>query len=137
LATATTYFYRAYATNSLGTTYGDEYTFTTEAVTGSGTLEDPYNISHIEGLNWISENPTSWNSHFIQTADIDASATSNWNNGEGFIPIGNETVIFTGHYNGQGNIIDGLTINSPTLNELGLFGLCCKFHNIQPGSHKY
>lgn len=39
-----------------------------------------------------------------------------------FTPIGNDVTPFTGIFNGNFNIIDGLTINSPLIDFIGLFG---------------
>ncbi|MGQ1947066.1 GLUG motif-containing protein, partial [Geofilum sp. OHC36d9] len=89
---------------------------------GSGTESDPYQIISLENLYWISQNQTSWNSYFEQTANIDASETSTWDDGAGFSPIGNSTTMFTGNYNGHGYSIDGLTINRSSTNYVGLFG---------------
>ena len=53
--------------------------------------------------------------------DIDASATSTWNGGSGFIPIrGSPSGTFQGVFDGQNHTITGLTINSSTSNA-GLF----------------
>lgn len=52
-------------------------------------------------------------------ANIDASATSLLNSGAGFSPSQNT---FTGNFNGLGHIIDGLFINRPTEDYIGLFG---------------
>jgi filamentous hemagglutinin family protein len=55
--------------------------------------------------------------------DIDASATTNWNSGAGFVPIGGQS--FTGQLNGQGSTINNLFI-APTannINSIGLFGV--------------
>jgi hypothetical protein len=122
LVPITDYYYRAYATNSLGTSYGNELTFSTTPQ-GSGTSGDPYQIATLTDLRWLSEHSGYWDSHFIQTTDIDASATSSWNGGEGFIPIGNEPTYFEGTYNGQEYTIDGLYINRPNYLQ-GLFGCC-------------
>lgn len=88
---------------------------------GSGTLLDPYRISSLDNLQWINENPSSWNAHFIQTKDIIASGTKNWNGGEGFIPIGKEAPYFEGSYDGQGHAITGLYIHRPDGNSVGFF----------------
>lgn len=61
-------------------------------------------------------------SHYVLGADIDASATSGWNSGEGFTPVGNGTTAFTGSFNGLGHSITGLTINRPLEDGVGLFG---------------
>ena len=52
--------------------------------------------------------------------DIDASATSGWNDGKGFIPIGVDSY-FSGVFNGLGHTIDGLTIKSNSNTDVGLF----------------
>ena len=54
-------------------------------------------------------------------ADIDASATSGWDSGAGFYPIG-WSPAFSGKFDGLGHTITGLTINRPTMNDVGLFG---------------
>ncbi|MCW3491516.1 MBG domain-containing protein [Dethiobacter alkaliphilus] len=89
---------------------------------GSGTPADPYQIETLDHLLWISANTALWNKHFIQTANIDAADTESWNDGAGWIPIGHSTTQFTGSYNGQGYVIDGLTINQPAADNIGLFG---------------
>ena len=90
---------------------------------GSGTEYSPYQVSTLDHLLWISTTSTSWDKHFIQTANIDASATSGWNEGAGFSPIGNwEYVNFTGSYNGDGHTIDGLFISRGSDSDIGLFG---------------
>ncbi|MBN2614809.1 MAG: hypothetical protein JXR71_03875, partial [Bacteroidales bacterium] len=87
---------------------------------GSGTSSDPYQIATLDNLYWVTQNSSSWGSDFIQTADIDATATKNWNGGAGFSPIGNYSISFTGTYNGNDHIISGLFINLPT-GEAGFF----------------
>ena len=89
---------------------------------GSGTVGDPYQITSLNNLYWISQNTSAWNKYYIQKNDIDASLTSNWNNGSGFSPIGNSSTYFTGQYKGKGHIISNLYINRPTANYIGLFG---------------
>ena len=54
--------------------------------------------------------------------DIDASATVNWNSGNGFQPIGELLARFEGRLFGQGKTIDGLIINRPSGVGIGLFG---------------
>ena len=62
-------------------------------VSGDGTMGNPYQIDNLDNLAWISTNSSVWGSYFIQTADINASATSTWNGGEGWSAIGNGTEI--------------------------------------------
>ena len=54
--------------------------------------------------------------------DIDATATSTWNSGAGFAPVGNSSTPFTGNFDGLNHAITNLTINRPTQNYVGLFG---------------
>lgn len=68
------------------------------APSGSGTSGDPYLIATLENLYWVTQNSTSWNKYFRQTADIDATTTSTWDGGKGFLPIGNNPTQFTGNY---------------------------------------
>ncbi len=89
---------------------------------GNGDPGTPYEIATINNLYWISQNSTEWSKHYIQTADIDASASSGWDGGSGWMPIGNATTQFTGSYNGQGFTINGLYINRSGSNFIGLFG---------------
>ncbi len=89
---------------------------------GDGEKNSPYHIETIENLLWLSNNPDKWDKHFIQTADIDASETKYWNEAKGWMPIGNDSIAFTGTYNGKNHIISGLYINRPDQNNVGLFG---------------
>ncbi len=126
LSEGTTYYVRAYVTNNAGTTYGDEETFTTTNLTpsGSGTSSDPYLIESLDNLYWVTQNSNSWDKYFKQIADIDATNSSSWDGGAGFIPIGNATVgeHFTGNYNGNNYTISNITINRPTESHIGMFG---------------
>jgi len=82
---------------------------------GNGTEEKPYQIETLEQLDAMRNEP---DAHFVQTADIDASETVDWNDGEGFLPIRN----FSGSFDGNGHEISGLTINRPDEDNIGLFG---------------
>ncbi len=53
--------------------------------------------------------------------DIDCSDTINWNNGQGFDPLGDDnTAVFTGRLDGQGHEIKDLYINRDTITMIGL-----------------
>jgi len=60
--------------------------------------------------------------YYALGASIDASATSGWNAGAGFLPIGDSTTNFTGAFNGLGHTISDLFINRPSTDYVGLFG---------------
>ncbi len=81
-----------------------------------------YQISSLENLYWIAADSDRWGDDYIQTSDIDASETSTWFSGQGWLPIGNSANKFTGNYDGDGYSISDLTSNRPSSNEIGLFG---------------
>ncbi|KLE03702.1 hypothetical protein AF78_10140, partial [Aliarcobacter butzleri L353] len=62
------------------------------------------------------------NANYVLGRDIDASATSSWNSGAGFNPLGNYTTKFTGIFNGLGHTISDLYINRGSIEGVGLFG---------------
>ncbi|MEX0686040.1 MAG: GLUG motif-containing protein [Balneolales bacterium] len=86
---------------------------------GEGTEENPYQVATLKHLQEVGNH---LDQHFIQTADIDASETKNWNDGKGFIPIGDEDTGFNGVYDGDGFIIENMTINRGQETNVGLFG---------------
>ncbi len=88
---------------------------------GAGTTSDPYKIATLCNLKWLSATDTVWDKHYIQTANINAASTRNWDSKKGFLPIGNEAIKFTGTYNGKGYVIDSLFINRSS-DYIGLFG---------------
>ena len=83
-------------------------------VGGDGSPENPYQISDISQLQNISSNLSA---HYIIVNDIDASSTINWNEGEGFDPMGP----FNGILDGQGHSIINLNINREWDRYIGLF----------------
>jgi len=115
---------------------------------GSGTQNDPYQISTLNDLYWIYKHSNKWGDYFEQTADIDATDTQNFDDGdggtaEGFPPIGDHDygnfADFTGIYNGHGYSIDNLTIKRSSVannDNIGLFGYAdnATFSNINLNS---
>ncbi|MBN2519643.1 MAG: hypothetical protein JXB17_03995, partial [Bacteroidales bacterium] len=83
--------------------------------TGDGSSNNPYQVTTLENLYWAVQRT---NTYFIQTADINAADTRNWNSGAGWYPY--ETYSF--HYNGNGYVIDSLFINRSTTDYVGLIG---------------
>ncbi|MCS3827534.1 hypothetical protein GGP85_003004 [Salinibacter ruber] len=59
---------------------------------------------------------------YVQTSDIDATETSNQNGGAGFDPIGDDVIPFSGRFEGNGFVIEGLSIDRPDKDQVGLFG---------------
>lgn len=93
-----------------------------EPTSGDGSEINPYQISSLAHLRWISETSDQWDKHFLQTAYINASGSSVLNGNAGFSPIGNQETPFTGQYVGADFIIDSLYINRPSQDLVGLFG---------------
>jgi len=120
---------------------------------GSGTIGDPYRIIKLPDLVWMKDNVASSTGKYYKLMnDIDATSTSGWNAGEGFIPIGNSAVQFNGNFDGNGKIITNLFINRPadlpasdyqglfgytetssTITSLGLVGVSITGRNLTGG----
>lgn len=100
----------------------------TEPSMGTGSLEDPYQIEVFDHLVWMSENFSALDKHYIQMADIDASPSTDLNDGAGFKPIGtydefNNEIAFSGTYDGNGFSISNLYISRPDTGDFqGFFG---------------
>lgn len=60
---------------------------------------------------------------YVLGSNIDATATTGWNSGAGFTPIGNETTKFTGVFDGLGHTVSGIFLNRTGSNGIGLFGV--------------
>jgi hypothetical protein len=86
---------------------------------GTGTPEDPYMIEDVADLQAMNNNLTAY---YALYDNIDASATSGWNGGQGFEPIGDADNRFSGGFDGGGYTITGLYINRPETDNVGLFG---------------
>ncbi len=86
---------------------------------GDGSPEDPYQISTCLELQDMD---TDLDANYILVDDIDCSATSGWNTGAGFEPVGNSGTPFVGTLDGQGFVISDLFINTDALIRIGLFG---------------
>jgi hypothetical protein len=101
---------------------------------GFGTELQPYLISTLEDLRKLSEdaNPIGgivgyigdWiNTEFALVGNINALATSTWNGGLGFSPIGTIANKFDNSiFDGRGYSVIGLKINRPTSSYIGMFG---------------
>jgi hypothetical protein len=101
---------------------------------GDGTKANPYQISTLEDLRYLSEKGEAhWDKYFIMANDIDASDTKSWNVGDhdgdsttadepmGWEPIGNSTNSFTGNFDGKNYKISNLYLHN-LQSECGLFG---------------
>ncbi len=74
-------------------------------------------ISSVKELSKIGLSPDyPWWWNYELKTDIDASDTINWDDGKGFKPLQ-----LAGQFNGNGHIIQGLYINRPEEDKVGLF----------------
>ena len=90
---------------------------------GKGTEGDPYQITVVGNLAWMSDTVASSSGKYYKMMnDIDASETAKWDNGKGFVPIGRDTARFEGVFDVNNKKITGLTINRPDTDSIGLFG---------------
>ena len=91
--------------------------------------ENSFTATDLQGMNG------NLNINYALGADIDASVTSTWNDGAGFLPVGHlfdpefgEFIVpFSGNFDGLGHTISSLWINRETVdglafNDVGLFG---------------
>ena len=74
-------------------------------------------VNNVFQLQWINQ---ALNGKYELGSNIDASATATW--GGGFTPIGNDTTLFRGNFDGLGYTISNLFINRLSTSNVGLFG---------------
>jgi hypothetical protein len=91
------------------------------ALGGNGVAGTPYQIADVYGLQGMASQSLLGKS-FVLANDIDASGTATWHSGAGFDPIGDDSNLFTGSFDGQNHTITGLTIDRATTDYVGLFG---------------
>ena len=126
---STDYFWRVRAMNFGGEGTWSEARFTTVLMeNGSGTEDNPYQITDAEVLDLIREDLSA---HYILTDDISlsfhtgSSSGSFWNDGDGWKPLGAENSSgeesFEGSLDGSGHRISGMSINRPGQDHVGLF----------------
>jgi len=85
---------------------------------GEGTLASPYGICDCSMLQNVSHNVSAY---YMLLKNIDCSATSTWNSGAGFLPIGSYAAPFTGSLDGNNYSINGLFIDMEDTDYVGLF----------------
>jgi hypothetical protein len=97
LSLGTIYYVRSYATNSVGTAYGNEISFTTNATLSAG---DPYQGGIIAYI-FVSGNTgyVTGETHGIIVASINQSSSARWFNGTNTTTTATGTAIGTGSSN--------------------------------------
>ena len=109
--------------NGSGPSYATPTDYSTDVVgTVSGTANAIMLVNDVNQLQAINASSGTRAGAYALGTNIDASATSGWNSGAGFVPLGSQTAPFTGTFDGLGQTVTGLTINRPSTNYVGLFG---------------
>ena len=85
---------------------------------GETSEDDTYIIRDVFELQAINDDIKG---NYILANDIDASVTRDWNQGEGFLPIGLDDP-FTGEFDGNGHVVKGLYISRGNVSNAALFG---------------
>ncbi|MBI6882398.1 YDG domain-containing protein [Pseudomonas putida] len=75
------------------------------------------NLTDLQNMN------TNLSGFYALGGNLDASATSTWNGGLGFDPIGNSGSKFTGVFDGLGHSLSNLYISRSSTDGVGLFGV--------------
>ncbi len=91
------------------------------------------NMKNLEHFKWLSVNSKYWSGKYELDNNINAAETKNWNNGQAWIPIGNEKTHFTGSFNGKGFTIDSLFFCTKSYKEDGFWGIIsssCEISNL-------
>lgn len=90
-------------------------------MTGDGSLFSPYLVENCQNLQDMT---MALGANYRLANNIDCSATSSWNSGAGFIPVGNSDNFFSGSLDGRNHTISDITINNSQgeYRETGLFG---------------
>lgn len=96
----------------------DEYESILGEMDGSGSESDPYIVTDVVELQAVEGDVEA---AFALGSDIDASETSDWNDGAGFDPMGDFDATFAGSFDGREYVITGLTIDRPDRDNAALF----------------
>ncbi|MCH3958685.1 MAG: YDG domain-containing protein [Selenomonas sp.] len=101
--------------------------WTVTALDGT-TAKNGYDYMRVNSIYDLQNMDANLSGNYILAGDIDASKTATWNYDAisqsylGFSPVGNRTNRFQGAFDGFGHTINGLMINRPRQDYVGLFG---------------
>ena len=87
---------------------------------GDGSSSSPYEIANVSELQAMEDD---LDANYELVSDIDASQTAQFDDSNGFDPVGEFGDQFTGSFDGDNHTVTGLTINRPNENGVGLFGV--------------
>jgi hypothetical protein len=98
---------------------------------GGGIEGDPFLIYDANDMQAIGANSNYWDRHFKLMADIDLGGFT----GTSFNIIGNDSIEFTGVFDGNGHSISNFTYSSTDIDYIGLFGKIvyedCQIKNVE------
>jgi filamentous hemagglutinin family protein len=117
--------------SSISKIYYDPATFGTVSTFNQITSANKVIYSLVNNINDLQNVNNFLGENFALGRTIDASVTSSWNSGAGFIPLGtdgftnalNNAHGFTGQFDGLGHAILNIAINRPGARWVGLFGV--------------
>ena len=87
-----------------------------------GTAHTDYDYMRVHTVYDLQNINAKRDGRYILAGDIDATATTHWNSGAGFAPLGDVGNKFTGRLDGAGHTLRGLYINRQNTYSIGLFG---------------
>ena len=93
-----------------------------------GTAHTDYDYMRVHDVYDLQNINAKRDGRYILAGDIDATATTHWNSGAGFEPIGKYAARFTGRLDGAGHTLRGLYINRQIDLRIGLFGYASGAH---------
>jgi len=105
----------------IGVVGGNEEVIGSKTVVGAESGESS-SVIEVGNLTQLQAMQGDLSAEYKLIRDIDASETETWNNGQGFNPIGDNDVRFTGSFDGQNHTISNLSINRLDDYKVGLFG---------------
>jgi len=89
-----------------------------------------FNSSNITTCKQLQGMENNLGINYALGSNVSCSDTVNWNGGAGFQPVGDATNKFTGNFDGANHTIGNLTINMPSTNYVGLFGVVNTNSNV-------
>lgn len=89
---------------------------------GSEFVVNGWNYSIIYDVNQLQNISSNLSGRYVLGSNIDATATTGWNGGAGFNPVGSSVLAFTGTLDGLGHTVNGLYINRGSTDNVGLLG---------------
>ena len=92
-----------------------------------GTAHTDYDYMRVHDVYDLQNINAKRDGRYILAGDINATATKDWNSGEGFAPLGSYNG-FTGRFDGAGHTLRGLHINRHNFFSTGLFGYTVGAH---------